>query len=84
MNVNPVGFSRKHGTTVRQRSPTLANLVERWVRLGYNSDAVFRGAECAFPPPNRTPAGRRDYREEIARLIVRYRHGGGRPEVRPA
>ena len=25
-----------------------------------------------------TPAGRRGYREMIARLIVRYRHGGGR------
>jgi len=84
MNANPVGFSHKHGIAARQRLQTLADLVERWVRLGYNSDTIFRGAESEFPPPERTPAGRRGYREQIARLIVRYRHGGGRSEGRPA
>ncbi|MDG4584578.1 MAG: hypothetical protein P9E67_10935 [Candidatus Competibacter sp.] len=88
MNATPAGFSsNRHWTSTRrsplartepQRSPTLADLVEWGVRRGYQSDAIFRGAERAFPPPDRTPAGQRGYREEIARLIVRYRHGGGR------
>lgn len=56
----------------------LAGLVERWVRHGYESDSIFRWAERAFPPPDSTPAGRRGYREAIARLIARYRHGAGR------
>ena len=88
MNVNSVGFSRKHGIAARHRPvvrpQTLADLVERWVQFGYNSDTIFRGAEHAFPPPERTPAGRRGYREQLARLIVHYRHDGGRPEMRPA
>ncbi len=82
MNANPAGSSRKHWTPARQqpaeRPPTLADLVERWVRRSYESDLIFRGVERAFPPPDPTPAGRRGYREEIARLIVRYRHGVGR------
>ena len=88
MNANPVGFSGNPRWIAPQRPrlardeperpPTLADLVERWVRLGYASDLIFRGAERAFPPPDPTPAGRRGYREAIARLIVRYRHGAGR------
>ena len=88
MNANPAGFSgnKRWISTLRprlagnvaERPPTLADLVEWGVRRGYQSDAIFRGVERAFPPPDRTPAGRRGYREEIARLIVRYRHGGGR------
>ncbi len=82
MNANPAGYSRKHWTPARQRPAerplTLADLVERLVGRSYESDAIFRGVERAFPPADATPAGRRGYREAIARLIVRYRHGGGR------
>jgi len=60
------------------RPADLAGWVEQWVRHGHESDSIFRGAERAFPPPDPTPAGRRGYRETIARLIVRYRHGAGR------
>jgi hypothetical protein len=81
MNANPAGFSSKHSTPARQqpveRPPTLADLVERWVRCSYESDVIFRGAERAFPPADLSPAGRRGYREAIARLIVRHRHGVG-------
>lgn len=87
MNATPAGFSsNRHWISARrpplarnepQRSPTLADLVEWGVRRGYPSDALFRGVERVFPPPDRTPAGRRGYRETIARLIVRFRHGHG-------
>ena len=86
MNANPAGFSsnkrwisaRRLARNAPERPLTLADLVERWVRRSYESDLIFRGAERAFPPADPTPAGRRGYREEIARLIVRYRHGIGR------
>ena len=42
------------------RPADLAGLVERWVRHGHESDSIFRGAERAFPPPDPTPAGRRE------------------------
>lgn len=84
MNANHGGFSRKHWTPARQQPAewplTLADLVERWVQRSYESDVIFRGVERAFPPADVTPAGRRGYREAIARLIVRYRHGGGRSD----
>lgn len=60
------------------RPADLAGLVEQWVRHGHESDSIFRWAERAFPSPDPTPAGRRGYREVIARLIARYRHGAGR------
>ena len=82
MNANPAGFSSKRWPPARrlpaERPLDLSGLVERWVRRSYESDWIFRGAERAFPPADMTPAGRRGYREMIARLIVRYRHGGGR------
>lgn len=81
MNANPAGFSSKRWTLARrlpaERPPTLADLVEQWVRRSYESDVIFRAVERAFPPADLTLAGRRGYREMIARLIVRYRHGGG-------
>ena len=53
MNVNPAGFSSKRWPPARRlpakRPPTLADLVERWVRRSYESDWIFRGAERAFP-----------------------------------
>lgn len=82
MNANYGDFSRKHWIPARrlsaERPLTLADLVERWIRRSYESDVIFRGVERAFPPADPTPAGRRGYREAIARLIVRYRHGIGR------
>ncbi len=88
MNANPAGFSgntrwisaRRLTRNAPERPLTLADLVERWVRRSYESDVIFRGVERAFPPADVTPAGRRGYREVIARLIVRYRHGGGRSD----
>ncbi len=88
MNANAAYLATaERRTTARFTSPArnaparpadLAGLVERWVRHGHESDSIFRGAERAFPPPDPTPAGRRGYRETIARLIVRYRHGADR------
>lgn len=82
MNANPAGFSSKRWTPARrlpaERPPTLADLVEQWVRRSYESDLIFRAVERAFPPADPTPAGRRGYREAIARLIVQFRHGVGR------
>ena len=88
MNANHAGFSgNKRWISTRrlrlarnapERPLTLADLVEQWVRRSYESDVIFRGVERAFPPADPTPAGRRGYREAIARLIVRYRHGVGR------
>ena len=88
MNANPAGFSghtrgisaRRLARNAPEQPLTLADLVERWVRRSYESDVIFRGVERAFPPADVTPAGRRGYREVIARLIVRYRHGGGRSD----
>lgn len=82
MNANHAGFSGNQRWTPARQQPaerplTLADLVERWVRRSYESDRIFRGVERAFPPADLTPAGRRGYREAIARLIVRYRHGVG-------
>ena len=85
MNANPAGFSgnkrwistRRLARNAPERPLTLADLVEQWVRRSYESDLIFRGVERAFPPPDPTPAGRRGYREVIARLIVQFRHGGG-------
>jgi hypothetical protein len=88
MNANPAGFSgNKRWISARrlrlvrnesERPLKLSDLVERWVRRSYESDRIFREVERAFPPADPTPARRRGYREEIARLIVRYRHGIGR------
>jgi hypothetical protein len=61
-----------------ERPLTRADLVEQGVRQRYPSDWIVRGVERVFPPADLTPAGRRGYREVIARLIVRYRHGIGR------
>lgn len=88
MNANHAGFSgnkrwistRRLARNAPERPLTLANLVEQWVRRSYESDVIFRGVERAFPPADSTPAGRRSYREAIARLIVRYRHGIGRSD----
>jgi len=83
MNANSAGFSGNTRWISARRQPVerpldLSGLVEQWVRQSYESDVIFRGAERAFPPADPTPAGRRGYRERIARLIVRYRHSGGR------
>jgi len=88
MNANPAGFSgNKRWISARrlrlarnepERPLKLSELVEQLVWRSYESDLIFRRVERAFPPADPTPAGRRGYREEIACLIVRYRHGIGR------
>lgn len=53
----------------------LPHLVRRLVEYGWDYDRICHRVEREFPPPASTALERRNHREWIARLIVRYRHG---------
>lgn len=76
MKANHAGFSRQKSRTRGEpavRPLDLSGLVQRLVWRRYQTDRIYRYAEQAFPPPDRTPAGRRRYREAVARLIAQHR-----------
>lgn len=53
----------------------LPHLVRRLVEYGWDYDRICHRVEREFPPPATTALERRNHREWIARLIVRYRYG---------
>jgi hypothetical protein len=53
----------------------LPHLVRRLVGYGWDYDRICHRVEREFPPLASTALERRNHREWIARLIMRYRHG---------
>jgi hypothetical protein len=51
--------------------------VQWLVTKRWNYDRIRSRVEREFPLKDPTPAQRRAFRERLARLVVRYRHGSG-------
>jgi hypothetical protein len=65
--------------TAQSRRDDLPTRVQRLVQYRLNADRIRYRVEREFPLVNAKPAQRRAFREYLARLIVRYRHGTREP-----
>lgn len=61
--------------TAQEHRQDLPTRVQRLVQYRLNADRIRYRVEREFPLVNAKPAQRRAFREYLARLIVRYRHG---------
>jgi hypothetical protein len=68
---------RRRRETAQRRQADLPTRVWGLVNRRLNYDRIRSRVEREFPLKDPTPAQRRAFREYLARLVVRYRHGSG-------
>lgn len=61
-------------TDTSKSTPSLAEVVQAGIAQGADSDRITRIAEQVFVTRGWTAAQRRQFRDQVAGLIARYRH----------
>jgi hypothetical protein len=68
---------RRRRETAQRHQVDLPTRVQWLVTKRWNYDRIRSRVEREFPLKDPTPAQRLAFRERLARLVVRYRHGSG-------